>query len=75
MLFEHLERLLLALYYRDFVEIRGAQFFNSECTISAGDTLRTGAGLSRADMLNIGGYLSAASARLMDAALAAWRSG
>ena len=54
MLFEHLERLFLALYFRDNYYIShviinatgnpGCTLFNSECTISAGNTLRIGAG-------------------------------
>ena len=51
-LFEHLERLFLALYFRDNYYISQINatgnprctLFNSECTISAGNTLRIGAG-------------------------------
>ena len=52
-LFEHLERLFLALYFRDNYYIShekinatgnpGCTLFNSDCTISAGNTLRIGA--------------------------------
>jgi len=39
MLFEHLEMLFLALYFRDFVEIRGAHFLIRSAQLVRGTRL------------------------------------